>query len=173
VSVAVLSLGAAVLFNALAVRDSARQSVLSRQSSELATLFQVEQAAKESLRILYNPEFLEANPRDFELSERRADLQLERQFREAISDLDYTAFLLNNDYLTITGVRERWQNNLNCIWILAVTNLPRSAPELWTDLKAIARHGVCTGPGGNHSVAKAEAEAEAAREELNALDGSQ
>jgi hypothetical protein len=46
--VALLSLGVAVLFNALAVRDSARQSELSRQSADLNTLFQVNEAAAES-----------------------------------------------------------------------------------------------------------------------------
>jgi hypothetical protein len=163
VTVAVLSLGAAVLFNALAVRDSAEQAELARQGTELDTLFQIEQSVRRSSRIIFSPEFQELTARDLEGNNASNP---RRRFVEAVNDVDYVAFLFNQRYLTIQGARDRWQNQLNCVWTLAVRAMPITAPSFWSDLRAATRHGTCDGPGGKFEVDDAEADARRLREEL-------
>lgn len=167
VTVAVLSLGAAVLFNAFAVRAGARQQQLSRQSSELGTLFQVEQAVRRSSSVIYSKELSDAPAEELE---RNTLSRVRRKLIVAMNDFDYVGFLFNHGYLTIQGARGRWQNDLTCAWELAVLDLPVTAPAFWGELAKFARHGVCDGPGGRTKVDDIEARAKQLREMLSASD---
>lgn len=114
---AIASLVVALIFNGLAVRDSAKQESETRLATQLQLLTQLNGlvAQSESTVQPLDAEFLRAEARDAQLS-----YQTNSEFSDALKNMDYLAWLFNNGYVGIRSSRELWGQRMECMYVSAV-----------------------------------------------------
>jgi hypothetical protein len=132
VAVAVLGLAAALVFNGIQVRDSARAQRQSKTATELALLAQIQSTLIESAyqRIHFVQEF-----RDLREG-RRANLSNDayRVVAEEGANMNYYAWLFNHGYLTAEGADELFGPQMICEYKQAVAPAFEEAPRELPDL---------------------------------------
>lgn len=132
VSVAVLSLVAALVFNGLQVRDSARAQRQAKTATELALLAQIQSAMTESAyrRTPFVKQFRELR------SHQRSSLgnKAFRVVAEEGSNMDYFAWLFNHGYVTADGAEELFGPQMVCEYQQAIGPALEEAPLELPDL---------------------------------------
>jgi hypothetical protein len=110
VIVAIVSLVAAVVFNALQVRDSANAERESRLASQLALFTQLDQSIRSANVVFEDPALLAHDGPWFDA---HLGAPLSLRLRAALGNMDYIAFMFDHGYIAFPGARERWQGTLN------------------------------------------------------------
>jgi hypothetical protein len=117
-SIAVFSLVAALVFNGIQVRDSARSQRQTKLATELALLTQLQGVLNQSVysRVPYAQEF-----RDLSTG-RRKNLSpaAYRVVVEEAANMDYFAWLFNRGFLTTRGADRLWGPRMICEWQQAI-----------------------------------------------------
>lgn len=114
---AIASLVVALVFNGLAVRDSANQEKETRLATQLQLLTQLDGLVAQTQATVAprDAEFLTAEARSGTLS-----AHTNSDFAVALKDMDYLAWLLNNRYVAISGARQLWSRRMVCLYVTAV-----------------------------------------------------
>jgi len=144
--VALVSSVVALVFNALQARSATDHAAQSRQATQLQLYTTLDSAATASASFFSSADFQDHVGTLERVSPLRA------RFHAAVSRLDYLAYLFNQHFISLPSARRRWQNDLNCAWILARDKEPKSAKFFWPDLWKATRHQECSGPAGSFPI---------------------
>jgi hypothetical protein len=114
---AIASLVVALVFNGLQVRDNAEEAGATRRATELQLLTQLNALVAESEAKVepQSSEIVRVEREGGELSTSTG-----RDLGTAIKDMDYLAWLYNNDFVAIPGARELWRRRMTCVYVTAV-----------------------------------------------------
>jgi hypothetical protein len=127
----VIGLAITLVFNTLGVRDSARQQKRTREATQLSLFTQLDQELNGAVAAVNSTRINAFHP----TPQQRA--QLDR----AYDDLNYMAWLFNNDYLTLPGTEDLVLNRLRCVYkVAAFLGETRRLPEV---RKAVGPKPVC------------------------------
>jgi hypothetical protein len=113
--IAVTSLVAALVFNGLGVRDSARQQRLStRQESEARATTQLQLLTQ--LNAVVNDADLQVADVLNRVNKPHVGLSVHERalLDHALGDFDYVAWLFENGYLTLEPAKRYWANAIRC-----------------------------------------------------------
>jgi hypothetical protein len=113
---AIASLVVALIFNGLAVRDSADQERQAKLATELGLMTQLSGVLAQSEAALdpRNPKVVLAEERSAVLPRKVATV-----WGETLRNLDYLSWLFNSDFIDIPGARQLWGSRMQCLYTTA------------------------------------------------------